>query len=203
MDAIVNDVMTFIRTHPDMAVLVIGLVAFGESFAIVSFLFPGFAIMVAAGTLVRAGLIDPVTAAAAGMAGALIGDVLSYWIGRTAGTGLRGWRVFAKHPAAFDRGENFFRRYGMASVFIGRFLGPLRAFVPLIAGMCRMRFLTFFAISTVSAAIWAPALLLSGYLIGDIAQGAWTLEQKALAIGGAIAVFAILVWGVRRIFKVQ
>lgn len=203
MDQFVTDVVAYIAAHPDMAVLVIGLTAFAESFAIVSFFVPGFTILVAAGAMVQAGLIDPVPAACAGAAGALVGDALSYLIGRGAGTGLRNWRIFAKHPRAFDHGEKFFRRYGLASVFIGRFLGPLRAFLPLIAGMCRMPFAAFMAVSAVSAAIWAPALLFSGYLIGEVVRNGWTLEEKALVVGAGLAVFAGSVWLSRKIFKTE
>jgi membrane protein DedA with SNARE-associated domain len=201
MEQFTTDVLTFIRTHPEMAAMVIGFTAFAESFAFVSFFFPGFAILVAAGAMVQAGLIDPVAAASAGAVGALGGDMISYAIGRKASDGLRRWRLFANHPEAFDRGENFFRRYGLASVFFGRFFGPLRAFVPLVAGTCRMRFSAFVAISALSAAIWAPALLFSGYVIGTIARSGWSIEQKAMAAGAALAVFAGLVWLSRKIFK--
>jgi membrane protein DedA with SNARE-associated domain len=203
MDQLVTDVLAFLKDHPEMATLIIGLTAFAESFAIVSFFVPGFTILVAAGAMVQAGLIDPVPAALAGAAGALVGDALSYLIGHHAGRGLRSWRIFAKHLGAFDHGEHFFRRYGLASVFVGRFLGPLRAFLPLIAGMCRMRFAAFMAISTISAAIWAPALLLSGYLIGSVVRGGWTLEEKALAVGAGVVAFAAAVWLSRKVFKTE
>lgn len=202
MEQFATEVLAFIRSHPEMAALVIGLTAFAESFAFLSFFFPGFAILVAAGAMVQAGLINPVAAASAGAVGALAGDVISYSVGWKASAGLRRWRLFARHPEAFDRGENFFRRYGLASVFFGRFFGPLRAFVPLVAGTCRMKFSTFVAISTLSAAIWAPALLFSGYIIGTIARSGWSIELKALAAGAALAAFAGLFWLSRKIFKI-
>jgi membrane protein DedA with SNARE-associated domain len=201
MEQMTADVLAFLHAHPEMAVLVIGLTAFAESFAVVSFFVPGFTILMAAGALIQTGMIDPVPAALAGIAGALTGDVASYVIGRRAGNGLRRWRPFAKHQDGFDKGEVFFRRYGLASVFFGRFLGPFRAFLPLIAGTCRMPFGAFLAISAVSASIWAPALLFSGYLIGHVARSGWTLEEKGMAAGAAVAVFALLVWLSRKFFK--
>jgi membrane protein DedA with SNARE-associated domain len=203
MQQLVPQVLDYIRAHPEMAAVVIGLTAFGESFAFVSFFFPGFAILVAAGALVQAGVIDPIPAAAAGAGGALLGDAISYFIGRKAAGGMRQWKMFARHPETLERGERFFRRYGLASVFIGRFFGPLRAFLPLIAGMCRMPVGAFFVISTVSAAIWAPTLLYSGYLLGTLAQNGWSIEQKAMAAGAALAAFALLVFLSRKIFKTE
>lgn len=201
MDQLVADTLAFLKDHPEMATVIIAATAFAESFAIVSFFVPGFTILVAAGAMVQGGLIDPVQAAIAGAAGALLGDTLSYFIGRSAGGSLRTWKIFAKHPEAFAHGERFFARYGVAGVFVGRFLGPLRAFVPLVAGMCRMRPIAFFTTSTVSAAIWSPALLFSGFLLGYVVRSGWSLEQKAATVGALVAVLVAAAWLLRRVFK--
>jgi membrane protein DedA with SNARE-associated domain len=201
MDQFANDVLAFIRVHPDMAALVIGLTAFAESFAFLGFLFPGFAILVAAGTLVRSGAIDPVSAVAAGFVGAVLGDAISYWLGLRFGHLLPKVWPFRRHPDALARGVRFFHQWGWPSIFIGRFFGPLRAFVPLAAGMCRMPVVPFYIANVLSAAVWAPALLFSGYMIGEIASNGWSIEQKALMAGGAIVVFAALIWLSRKLFK--
>ncbi len=201
MDQLTRDVLAFITAHPELATLVIGLTAFGESFAIVSFFVPGTTILVAAGALVQAGMLDPLTAAGAAAAGALVGDTLSFLIGRAFGTGLKERWPFRKHPAAFDRGVHFFQRYGWLSVFIGRFLGPLRAFVPLSAGIYRMRGWVFYLTSILSAAIWAPALLYSGYLIGMVLENGWTLQEKAIALAGAVLIVVGLIYLSKRLFK--
>jgi len=203
MEHLTTEVLAFIRTHPEMATAVIGLTAFAESFAFVSFLFPGFAILVAAGAMAGAGLIDPVAAALAGFAGAVLGDAISFWIGQKFGHLLPNTWPFSRHPDALERGVTFFKKWGWPSVFVGRFFGPLRAFVPLAAGMCRMPVVPFYVANIVSAAVWAPALLFSGYLIGTIAQNGWSIELKAMAAGAVLAVFAGLVWLSRKIFKTE
>jgi membrane protein DedA with SNARE-associated domain len=203
MEQFAADILTVIRTHPDLAALVIGLTAFAESFAFVSFVFPGFAILVAAGAMVQAGLIDPIAAAAAGALGAALGDAISYWIGLKFGHLLPGVWPFRRHPDALEQGAAFFQKWGWPSVFIGRFFGPLRAFVPLAAGICRMPLVPFMVANVTSAAAWAPALLFSGYVIGTIARSGWSIEQKGLAAGGILAVFAGLLWLSRKIFKAK
>lgn len=201
MEHLTTEILAFIRTHPEMAAVVIGLTAFAESFAFVSFLFPGFAILVAAGALVQAGLIDPVAAATAGFAGAVLGDAISFWIGQKFGHALPKVWPFSRNPGALEQGVTFFKKWGWPSVFAGRFFGPLRAFVPLAAGMCRMPVVPFYVANIVSAAVWAPALLFSGYLIGSIAQNGWSIEMKSLAAGAVLAVFVALIWLARKIFK--
>jgi membrane protein DedA with SNARE-associated domain len=184
-----------------MAVLVIAATAFAESFAFVSFFVPGFTILVAAGALVQTGTIDPVSAAVAGASGALIGDICSYAIGRRFGNALPHVWPFRKHPGALEHGVTFFKKWGWPSVFIGRFFGPLRAFVPLAAGICRMRPWVFYLTSAISAAIWAPALLYSGYLLGVVVQNGWTLEEKVAVFGGAALFLFLVTWISRRMFR--
>jgi membrane protein DedA with SNARE-associated domain len=203
MEQLTTEILTFLRTHPEMATVVIGLTAFAESFAFVSFLFPGFAILVAAGAMAGAGLIDPVAAALAGFAGAVLGDAISFWIGQKFGHVVPNTWPFSRHPEALERGVIFFKKWGWPSVFVGRFFGPLRAFVPLAAGMCRMPLVPFYVANIVSAAIWAPALLFSGYLIGAIAANGWSIEWKAAAVSAALAAFAGLIWLARKIFKAE
>ncbi len=203
MDQLTHDALAFITAHPELAALVIGLTAFGESFAIISFFVPGTTILVAAGTLMRTGVLslDPITAAAAAAIGALVGDTLSFLMGRAFGTGLRHRWPFKNHHGAFDRGEIFFKKYGWPSVFVGRFLGPLRAFIPLTAGMCRMPAIPFYVTSIISAAIWAPALLYSGYLIGWVLGSGLPPEEKVAIFAGAALVLVLLLYLVKRIFK--
>lgn len=201
MSQFTHEVLAYITAHPEMAVLVIAATAFAESFAFVSFIVPGFTILVAAGALVQTGAIEPVSAAVAGAAGALLGDMCSYMIGRRFGNVLPRMWPFRKNPAALEQGVTFFQKWGWPSVFIGRFFGPLRAFVPLAAGICKMKPWVFYLTSTVSAAIWAPALLYSGFLLGVVLQNGWTLEEKVAVFGGAALFLFLLAWLSKRMFK--
>lgn len=201
MDQLGHEVVVYITAHPETAVLIIGLTAFAESFAFVSFVVPGFSILIAAGALVQKGAIEPYGALAAASAGAILGDAISYIIGWRFGDALPGMWPFRKHPGALERGVLFFRKWGWPSVFIGRFFGPLRAFVPLVAGMYRMPTGQFYAANIISALIWAPALLYSGYFIGAVLHNGWTLEEKVLVFTAAATAVLGLAMLSRRIFK--
>lgn len=61
-----------------------------------------------------------------------------------------------------ERGHAFFMRWGIAGVFLGRFFDPLRAVVPLVAGLCGMPRLGFQLANLLSAALWAFGLLAPG-----------------------------------------
>ena len=66
MSHIATSILDLIKAHPEWAVVLIALTAFGESFLLVSLLFPGTAVLVAAGGLIAAGILDPFQVIAAG-----------------------------------------------------------------------------------------------------------------------------------------
>jgi len=200
MEHIAVQLIAFIKANPDWAMGVVAVTAFGESFAFLSLLFPGTAILVAAGGLVSAGAIPFFSTAAAGIVGGVLGDAISFWLGRKFGPLLPRIWPFNRRPEMLDRGIEFFRRYGGASVFIGRFFGPLRAVVPLAAGIMRMPSPLFYAANIASAIIWAPALVLSGALIARSILGSGHAETAALAIAGAGLVAAAIIYWARRHF---
>ena len=192
-----------IAAHPNMAVFVIGVTAFGESFAFLSLVFPGTAILIAAGALIKAHAIDPVSAALAGAAGAILGDMISFWIGRRFGPVVPKMWPFRKHPEVLAQGMRFFERYGWASVFVGRFFGPLRAIVPLAAGMMEMPKLPFYIANCLSAVIWAPALLFSGYLLDSAVFSGWDLETKLFVLALFLTAACFIGYVLRRLVRVR
>jgi len=68
----------------------------------------------------------------------------------------------SRHPEFVSRGFAFFARWGMAAVFLGRFLGPLRAIVPIAAGVCGMSWIRFQIANATSAVVWAAGVLAPG-----------------------------------------
>ncbi len=98
--------------------------------------------------------------------GATSGDVLSYWVGHTFQNELRQLWLFKRFPKLIKKGENLFHRHGMLAVFIGRFTGPARPFVPIIAGMMKMPVKPFLTIDILSAIAWAPVYMLPGIFLG-------------------------------------
>ncbi len=197
MEAFGEGLIQYLKLHPDLAVFIIALTAFGESFAFLSLLFPGTAVMVAAGALVSAHALNPYTAALAGIAGAVTGDAISFWIGRRFDRVVPRLWPFRSHPEQLQAGLNFFRRYGAASVFVGRFFGPLRAIVPLVAGMMDMPATPFYVANIASALIWAPALLFAGATLGLIMGQGGSAEHRLILVGLALAAALIVYYGVR------
>jgi membrane protein DedA with SNARE-associated domain len=203
MNYLGTQILAFIQANPEWAIFVIGIAAFGESFAFLSLLFPGTAILIASGTLVSEGILSPLPTVAAGIVGAVLGDSVSFWLGKKFGPFLPGIWPFRKHPERLTRSVSLFKRFGGSSVFIGRFFGPLRAVIPMAAGMLQMPPLRFYAANVFSAMVWAPALVLSGDLLTQSLFSRENLATKILYITFvAAAATALVVW-VRRQFLVR
>ncbi len=162
----VEGLSTFMREHESWAAPIAFLVAFGESLCFASIVWPGWAILVGfSGALAAAGVPPTVLVpmvVAAGLGGA-VGYWASYWIGLYFKDSISGVWPFTAHPDLIPRGEAFFQRYGAWSVFLGHFVGPVRAVIPVVAGMFRMPQWSFQIANTSSAFIWAAWAVLAPF----------------------------------------
>jgi membrane protein DedA with SNARE-associated domain len=120
MSHIATQILALIQAHPEWAVVLVAFTSFGESFLLVSLLFPGTAILVAAGGLIAAGILEPLQVIAAGILGGILGDAASFWLGQKFGGALPKLWPFRGNPARIQGGIDFFGRYGTAGVFLSR-----------------------------------------------------------------------------------
>jgi membrane protein DedA with SNARE-associated domain len=171
--AIVQDTVDFVRTNQAWAVPVVFALAFGESLAFISLLIPAWGALVAIGALIGSSGIKfwPIWVSAS--LGAAFGDWLSYWIGlKLEHTVAHVWPL-SRHPDLIPRGEIFMKKWGIPGILIGRFFGPLRASVPLIAGIFEMPFWRFQLANFTSAFVWAAVLLTIGDGISKAVRWIW------------------------------
>lgn len=162
LESYARDALAFVEAHAHLAPYIAFALAFGESIAVLSLFFPATFVLIGLGPIIEAGGAPFAPVWAAAVAGASLGDALSYWIGRHFKDSARHIWPLRNYPEMLARGERFFRSYGSWSVFIGRFFGPLRAVVPLVAGMFGMPHLIFQMANVTSAMVWAFILLAPG-----------------------------------------
>jgi membrane protein DedA with SNARE-associated domain len=170
----VDAIIGFVRDHAAWAPPVVFALAFGESLAFISLLVPAWGVLVAIGALIGPSGISFWPVCIAGALGAAAGDWLSYWVGLKLEHSVANIWPLSRHPEMIPRGEAFVKKWGVAGIFIGRFFGPLRAVVPLVAGIFEMPFWRFQFGNVTSAFVWAATLLTLGDVISVIISYFWS-----------------------------
>jgi len=197
-----HQLLAWIGQHPQLAGLVVFAVALSESLAVVGLIVPGAMMMFGVGALIAAGALDFWSTFFQAVLGALLGDGLSYFLGRHYHQQLRQMWPFRRHPEMLARGEDFFQRHGGKSVVIARFIGPVRPVLPVVAGMLDMPAQRFFAVNLLSALAWAPAYLLPGMAFGaSMAIAGEVAGRLALLLALLLVLFWLLFWFVRRLYQ--
>ncbi len=149
----------------------VATVVFVETaFVVLSFL-PGDSLLFTVGLLTATGFIGvPIWLTVSVIfVAAFAGDQVAYYIGKKAGPA-----IFKREQSRFFNPENvertnaFFAKHGGKAVIIARFLPIFRAFVPVAAGVGKMRYRTFVSFNIIGAFLWGVGLTLVGYFLGQI-----------------------------------
>lgn len=189
----------------------IAATAFLESLAIVGIVVPGVAILFAMAAAAGSADFSLLPVLFAAFIGAVLGDGVSFFLGRHYHDPIKRLSIFKAHPEWMDKGERFFQRYGLISVVIGRFVGPVRPVLPLVAGMLEMPPSRFLTINGLSALGWAPLYILPGYFVGSAAENTSLNHQHIILLLSSIIggwLLAQIVWWIRslcikRVRKIQ
>ncbi len=173
------------------------LFAMLEAIILTGVIAPGALVIIAGGILVQRGTIDFFDLAWFVAAGAVLGSEISYRLGRLTAQGLKG-RQRLTGSSHMMRAQNLLTAYGGFAMIIGRFLGPLSAFVPFsaaMAGMSHRRFTMWNAISAVPYALSLPAI---GYFFGSAIGTLGAAAPRFLAFGAGVLIIVALIWFLQR-----
>ena len=132
MQALLEHFITQSTVYSLMAVV---LVAFLESLALVGLILPGTVLMAGLGALIGSGELSFWHAWLAGIIGCLMGDWISFWLGWRFKKPLHRWSFLKKNKALLDKTEHALHQHSMFTILVGRFVGPTRPLVPMVAGM--------------------------------------------------------------------
>jgi len=185
--------------------LLVGVFAFAETGAFVGLVVPGETVMLLGGAVAGQGVINVYLLIAIAWFAAWAGDTTSFFIGRRLGRDfvLRNGPRFGISHERFEKVEDYFSRHGGKTIFIGRFVGVVRALAPFIAGSSGMRYGAFVPYSILGTGIWAPAHILIGYFFSrSIDTAAEYAGRGVFLLGTLIAVTVGTVFLVRR-FRVE
>ena len=184
--------------HPQWLGLALLIVACMECLAVVGLIIPGTVLVFAIAVLAGSGVLSLGETLLLGFIGGLIGDLLSYALGRRYHQGIRSLRGLRDHPEWLMQAEHYFQRYGVASLLVGRFIGPLRPMLPMTAGMLDMPLGRFLLVSLCAAAGWSMAYLLPGWSAGaairlPLEEGFWS--EAGIVVGALLTLIAATAFG--------
>lgn len=182
----------WLSANPQWLGLAIFLLACLECLAIVGLLVPGTVLLFAVAALAGNGALGLSETLLLAFFGGMLGDCLSYALGRYFHQDIGRLPILRNNPQWLSSAHSYFLRYGVTSLLIGRFIGPLRPMLPMIAGMFDMPFARFFIVSLLAGVGWSVAYMLPGWATGaalrlPLPEGFWT-EAGAIVAGVALVV---------------
>jgi len=173
--------------------LLVGFFAFAETGAFVGLVVPGETMMTLGGAVAGQGVVNPYLLIAIAWLAAWAGDTTSFFLGRRLGRGF----VLAHGPRfgvtreRFERVEDYFERHGGKTIFVGRFIGLVRALAPFIAGSSGMRYRAFVPFSVLGTGIWSSLHIVIGYLFSRSIDTAAEYAGKGLFLLGTLIVVVV------------
>ena len=180
---------TIIQQYGVWTYLILFLIIFCETGLVVTPILPGDSLLFAVGTFAARGALDLALVLLLLSVAAVAGDTVNYAIGYRVGP-----RIFRKEGVRFlnreylDRTHRFYERHGAKTIVIARFVPIIRTFAPFVAGVGQMSYARFVTYNVAGGVGWIAALVLGGYLFGNIS----VVRQNFTLVIFAIIVLSIL-----------
>jgi membrane protein DedA with SNARE-associated domain len=185
--------------------LLVGVFAFVETGAFVGLVVPGETVMLLGGAVAGQGATDVYLTIAIAWFCAWGGDSTSFFIGRRLGRDflLRHGPRFGFGHDRLARVEDYFSRHGGKTIFIGRFVGIVRAFAPFIAGSSGMRYRAFVPYSILGCGLWVSAAIWIGYVFSRSIDSAIKYAGKGFFVLGTLIAIAVGIVVLTRYLRVE
>ncbi|MDO8183752.1 MAG: VTT domain-containing protein [bacterium] len=171
--------MTQLLTYLDPLFLVqtlglvgVWLIIFAESGLFFGFFFPGDSLLFTAGFLASQHYINIWWLVVGAMVAAVLGDNVGYWFGAKVGP-----KIFTREDSLFfhkdhlRRAAEFFQQHGKKAIILARFVPIVRTFTPILAGVGKMEYKTFFSYNLIGGVLWGGGVTLAGYVLGRTIPG--------------------------------
>ncbi|WP_422667094.1 DedA family protein [Buchnera aphidicola] len=163
MDAWLTSVVTYSFA---CSLLIVGIVSFLESLALVGLLLPGVIFMTTLGTLIGESKLSFYPAWMAGTVGCLFGDWISYYLGLYFNNWLHNLNFLKKNQILLEKTKFVLSKHSLITILIGRFIGPTRPLVPMVAGMLKLPLKKFIIPNIIGCFLWPPIYFFPGIVTG-------------------------------------
>jgi membrane-associated protein len=182
--------------HGWQAYALVGLLVFAEDAFMLGFVFPGETAAILGGVLASKGGVNLGGIVAVVVVCAIVGDSVGYAIGDRWGHQLLQIGPLRKRQKGIASALDQLSRRGAIAVFVGRFSAFLRAVIPGLAGMSKLRYRVFLPANAIGGICWGLLYVLLGYFVGERVEKASGIASDILL--GLIAVVIVVLFVRRR-----
>jgi undecaprenyl-diphosphatase len=176
----------------EWAYVLVAVMASAETAAFIGFIAPGEFTIILGGVLAGQGTLSIQLLIGIAWVSCVLGDAVGFYLGGRLGRDFilkHGPKVRLK-AETFAKVEEFFRRHGGKTVFIGRWLGLIRPLMPFTAGASGMTYRRFLPYDVLGAGLWATTWCLLGYIFWQSYQSlAANAGRGTLAFAVLLAIF--------------
>lgn len=158
--------LPYIGTMGDFAYALVFIAALIESLPVIGVFLPGTFLLVFLGYASGEGYLVLWVSIVLAALGAFVGELIGYYIGKYGRHFLHDQMKWLK-IAHIDAAQKYFNAHGGKSIFIGRFIGPIRSVISIVAGMSHMKTSTFNYYNAIGALVWSGCYMTLGYFFGQ------------------------------------
>ena len=195
------DIVGMLSQVPSVgAYALIALLVLAESILLIGAFVPTFTVLVTAGAMGSAGLVNPVVVVIIAAAAVVIGDFLGHRTGHTIGGQPRVQKLMGRIPDAVRRrAENAIAQHGGRAVFFGRFIPVVRTVTPHLTAVVGVPYVGIALYSAAAAFVWATAEVTLGYLAA--ASLPYLISYGALAVATIVAATGARLLGSKQVYR--
>lgn len=192
---------SYIHNHHNLGVFIAAFISCLESLAIVGSIIPGSITMTIIGSLIGSGILSAKITMLAIFIGGMIGDYISFWCGSYYKDDIKNFDLIKRYEKFFLWGEEFIQKQGTKSIVIGRFFGPMRSMIPMVAGILDMPRTKFILAAIPSIALWEICYLTPGIILGAFAieLPPHAAFKFILIVLSSFILLALIIWLIRKI----
>jgi membrane protein DedA with SNARE-associated domain len=178
--------------HGWEAYLLVGVLVAAEASVMLGFVFPGETAAILGGVLASKGGVSVAGITICVVLCAIVGDSIGYWVGDKWGDRLLKVGPLKKRQKGIETALNQLKRRGATAVFVGRFTAFLRAVIPGLAGLSRMRYRIFLPANAAGGICWGVLFVLLGYFVGERVEKATGIASDIL-LGLILVIIVVLI----------
>jgi membrane-associated protein len=190
-----NQIAGFIAMHGNLVYLLLFAIVFLEIGVFPLFFLPGNPLIFITGSFCKIGALSLIPTLTTLTSAIILGNLLSYQIGRLFGHKISHSQSSWVNQKALDKTKTFYTKYGAYTLMVSPFIAVVRTFAPLLAGVSQMPRQQYLLSSTIGAILWVGILIMAGYFFSSVAlikMHMASIVLSGLAIGLGFVVFGLL-----------